>query len=627
MNSQSNATLEQIRSSLKVAIDELSEAQDERRLHTRYPFNVPITLFRKADGGKMEETGKVWGLDVSTLGLGFFSRTPYSRNTEIYVDLEPLIRETTYIKLRVVHCTDPIDGIYRIGSFFSEIAAPQAVLVNMSEELFSRLKKSNKLPSPPGVALRILEIARSDDADLEDLVKVISSDPALASRILKFVNSPMGGASYPITSLDQAVNQMGFRGVQLMALSFSLIRSQKIEECPSFDMQRFWSRSLARAVAAKLIAKATRNRQDPSEAFIAGLLYRIGQLAFASSIPEDYEPVLKEASELGSDLRALERERLGADHVAVSSFLLKEWGLPTSLWRSTDATPDVADISDPNANPVLQVADLTASMLTDTPEKRAGKAEKVLQVVQEKWGMAPDAWTVFFDQIVQEWTVGGQLFTVEAGTSNSFAELQEEARDAITELSMATQMENIGIKDQNQQLLRKATTDQLTGIANRAMFDEILEEELERCRRDGLPLALLLLDIDHFKKVNNTYGHQAGDTVLKKVATALDNSVRKVDLLARYGGEEFAVIAPNCKTATASNLAERLRAAVEKLEGGEIANTITISIGASFALWPDQPKIAEEIIASADARLYEAKKAGRNCCRLDEFSAKSTVSE
>jgi diguanylate cyclase (GGDEF)-like protein len=265
--------------------------------------------------------------------------------------------------------------------------------------------------------------------------------------------------------------------------------------------------------------------------------------------------------------------------------------------------------------------------LCDAREQRSGKAAEILQLMQECFDCDETGWTALYDQIVVEWKAYGQLLSVKAGTDKSFRDLQDEAREQIATLSMATQMENLGIKEQNQQLLQQTRIDALTNIANRAAFDERLAGELERARRTQCPLALCLLDIDHFKKFNDTYGHPVGDKVLQAVAKALDEAVRKMDLAARYGGEEFAVIAPECNPAKATSLAERLREAVEeiRLETGGQTLRVTTSVGVAFALWPGFERTAAELIKNADVQLYEAKRAGRNCCRLETTLAKQAA--
>ena len=243
----------------------------------------------------------------------------------------------------------------------------------MIEELFTRLKKSNRLPSPPGVALRILELSRSDDSSMDDMAGAISSDPALAGRILRFVNSPTAGLGRRISTLDEAVNQMGLRGVTLMALSFSLVRPGKVDVCPSFNLERAWSKSLACAVAAKRLAN-TAGRLDPNEAFIMGLLLHIGQLAMASAIPDAYEQVLQHAAGRSHELLAIEKERLGASHIEAGARLLQEWKLPDSIWQTIAQTqpppPAVDGPGEVTPACLLHTADVAARLLCDPKEER-----------------------------------------------------------------------------------------------------------------------------------------------------------------------------------------------------------------------------------------------------------------
>ena len=158
----------------------------------------------------------------------------------------------------------------------------------------------------------------------------------------------------------------------------------------------------------------------------------------------------------------------------------------------------------------------------------------------------------------------------------------------------------------------QATTDSLTGLANRWAFDEELALEWRRAERVGDPLALILADIDNFKAVNDRYGHQVGDRVLRKVGEILSANVRQVDLAARYGGEEFAVVVPETDLLGAIQLADRLRVALES-EEIELPDGSRITVTSSFgvAVKADLPR-AEELVAGADEALYAAKRAGKN---------------
>jgi len=170
------------------------------------------------------------------------------------------------------------------------------------------------------------------------------------------------------------------------------------------------------------------------------------------------------------------------------------------------------------------------------------------------------------------------------------------------------------VQQRNEELLRRATTDQLTGLNNRAAFDQRIAVEVERARRSNTPVALMMLDVDKFKVFNDTHGHQAGDKVLQVVAQALEGTVRKVDFVARYGGDEFAVIAVDPEPKGSIRLAERLRESVEDEEVEWEGQTlqVTISIGVAALTKVPQGLKPAVITKLADAQLYNAKAAGRN---------------
>jgi diguanylate cyclase len=174
----------------------------------------------------------------------------------------------------------------------------------------------------------------------------------------------------------------------------------------------------------------------------------------------------------------------------------------------------------------------------------------------------------------------------------------------------------LALETANQRLKRLVTVDALTGIANRRHFDRALERELRRARREGLPLSLIFLDLDEFKRFNDTYGHARGDEVLRQVAHTLDETFRRGgDLVARYGGEEFAVILPGVDGRRAALYAERLRRRVWRLSIGydasRVSDRVTISGGVATVA-PPEVATPDELLHTADQALYKAKCLGRN---------------
>ena len=164
------------------------------------------------------------------------------------------------------------------------------------------------------------------------------------------------------------------------------------------------------------------------------------------------------------------------------------------------------------------------------------------------------------------------------------------------------------------ELERLSVTDELTGLANRRLLMGELQREVRRSERHENPLAVLMLDVDHFKNFNDTHGHPAGDAVLKRLAATLKKCVRDVDTVARYGGEEFLVMLPEIPAAEAALVAERIRAAAEAdrftPEGGSAKLGVTVSVG--FAVYPESGRTADALIQAADQALYQSKASGRN---------------
>lgn len=171
---------------------------------------------------------------------------------------------------------------------------------------------------------------------------------------------------------------------------------------------------------------------------------------------------------------------------------------------------------------------------------------------------------------------------------------------------------HISLALENNRLYEISVMDGLTNVYNRRYLEQRLSEEVAYSRRYGKPLTVVMLDIDFFKNLNDTYGHQAGDHVLVKVSGLLSEALREYDIVARYGGEEFAVILPTTPKQKGASIAERLRVSISEHDFKFKDQEISTSISLGVACFPEEGDSPEALIASADKALYEAKDRGRN---------------
>jgi len=196
--------------------------------------------------------------------------------------------------------------------------------------------------------------------------------------------------------------------------------------------------------------------------------------------------------------------------------------------------------------------------------------------------------------VAGEWG-GGPRQRVPVGTVRALEEAASQAGRALDRQARLAEV------------ARLATRDSVTGLANRRLFEETLDLEIGRSRRQGTPLSLVVLDVDHFKQVNDNAGHRAGDEVLGQVGRALVSITKASDLAARYGGDEFVVLLPGCPREEVVEVAERVRDGVSKS-----TQHMQVTISAGVATLPDDARDAEGLVATADAALYVAKREGRD---------------
>jgi len=192
---------------------------------------------------------------------------------------------------------------------------------------------------------------------------------------------------------------------------------------------------------------------------------------------------------------------------------------------------------------------------------------------------------------------------------------------AFDEMASKLEKDILAFKDSQVELEHLVTTDRLTGVGNRRAFDQLTEIEAAKAKRYGVPVSLIMLDVDHFKRINDRYGHTVGDAVLIAITRRIVARLRDTDSIVRWGGEEFAVVTPCTTVSGAEVLAEAMRRVVAE-EPFEIVGRVTISLGVAQL---SQTEAATQWVSRADLVLYKAKRSGRNCvCLLADMSSRSS---
>ena len=492
-----------------------------------------------------------------------------------------------------------------------------------TEQLFKDvLTGLDRLPTLPGIAQKILEAVQNEETSLQELADILCNDPPLSAEVLKLINSAFYGVRSRITTVHHAVNLLGVTTVKNLALSFSLVKNFPHECSDNFDYPSYWKDSLTGAVATRLLAKQLIPERS-EDAFFLGLLNDIGILTLVQCMPDQYSLVLEEKNINQTTFQDAEIRILGFNHMQVGSYLVDLWGLPEIFYVP------IRYHHDPTALPckddelitltrILHLASLFVDFI-NLPDKimYLGLIEHYLKQYGYSEKIKADS---IIEQIGQQTAGVFPIFELQIDSEKGYADMIEAARKELIHLSsdfMGTLMEQ---QRQIEHLNRQAAHDGLTDLVNYQRFHTILDEELYRSRRYSYPLTLMMLDVDHFKQVNDQYGHIAGDKVLKAIAEVLKDSVRKSDLVARYGGEEFAIILPETPVEGALVLAERLRKkmAAAKVENNGSTISVTASIGIS-GFDHEADKSNTDLIAKADAALYKAKRSGRNRCCISEL--------
>jgi len=498
----------------------------------------------------------------------------------------------------------------------------------VNQELQDLLSSSPQLPTLPVIAVKVLELTRREDVSVPEIGNLIMTDAALASKILKTVNSPFYGLTKQVSTVSGALVILGLQAAKTLALGFSLLNNLKKPEKgdTSFDCNEFWKRSLYSAVSSRVIAKKLSVVQQ-EEAFLAGLLGTMGVLVLHRIMPERFDALYLASKGDYHKLNEACRSALGVSPPEVSAYLAEKWQLPPLLAQPISLQETRGECDPQIKSLVASVAAGISAAGVFVAEDSAAAIATTRKELSERFSFSPEEIEGVLDEIGSTAREAAALFDMHIGRERSYQEILDEAQEALICLSLQNQKQMQSIQKEVETLQVRATTDPLTGLANRARFDEFFDEQFKRAFVHSRPLALIFIDLDHFKLVNDTHGHQAGDEVLRRVARLLRASVRNIDLVARYGGEEFAAVLTETDTAAAAVRAEAIRnklaTEIIKFEGTVIPMSLSAGVAGT-----DRTRIfgqPGQLTNAADRAVYAAKAAGRNCVRVFKPHVESSI--
>jgi len=477
----------------------------------------------------------------------------------------------------------------------------------MNDNLTQRLRLCATLPSLPTVAIKIIELANDPNVDITTISHYISLDPALSAKILKAANSPLYKSRRASNNVRQAVCILGTHTVIVIALSFSLASSlmkQPGNSHCAIDSNSFWRRSITSALACRALGEKL-GLEILDDLFLAGLLQDIGILAFNTMMPEEYEPVFASVSSHNALLKA-ESEAFGVGHDELGYALLKQWRLPEHISMACLASHGQ---SIPNEIGLTIFGCVAVSgYIADyflSPEK-AGAVSAASEAARSRLNLDSTALMEVIDIMATGSASVEELFEITIHKPADISGILSGAKELLTMQTLTKIRE----------LEEKSQRDGLTNAHNRSFFDHLLEREFALSKQHKIPLTLAMIDLDHFKKINDTYGHLVGDSILIAVVRVIYGQLRQDDILCRYGGEEFSLVLPGSTLASSASLLSRLKDSIAaisyKVDNGEQVN-ITASIGVAANMDGEMRfERPEDMLKAADLALYAAKHAGRN---------------
>ncbi|MCA9474132.1 MAG: diguanylate cyclase, partial [Nitrospira sp.] len=443
-----------------------------------------------------------------------------------------------------------------------------------------------------------------------------------ASKILRIANSPLYAYSKKIENLHQALMVLGLNATISLSLSFSLMKSLRTSPASSLNYTLYWKRALLAGTACRVLGK-TCQFIEIEELYLSSLMQDLGMLALDQVFPDLYTPPELDQT-CHSGIIAHEHQCLGVNHAAVGSWLLTQWNFPDRLRLAVAGSDDPSRIplQDERAKFVYCVS-LSGKIAEIFLRESHGDYLQTIKDDARAWlNLSPETLMVILETTQEHLPETEKIFQTDLQPWTDPQALLDKARESLLIRSLQTskevqelQITNAAMEAQFHNLEETQRLDPLTGALARASLEKHLESSFEQALAKEECLTLVFGDLDKFKSVNDTYGHQAGDGVLQSTANLLQSKVRTTDLVGRYGGEEFVLILPKTSSSTAIIVCERILTAFRNTRHALTEDqriTVTISLGIATHTPKHPYSTVTELLRAADEAVYFSKTHGGN---------------
>lgn len=496
----------------------------------------------------------------------------------------------------------------------------------MNAEFEARLRSQVDFPSPSRVATEVIGLARDPDIEMAKVAAAIGKDPAMAAKLLRIANSAFYAQRRPSQNIRQSLVVIGLNAALTLALSFSLVSTLRACKPNGIDYKRYWRRTLLAATASRAFAERICKGRD-EEAFLTGLLQDVAILAIDRTSPDFYAQLTQGANH--AQQIAYERERLdGKDHAHYGGVLMRTWNLPNSLCysiehshqpNSTDSLTDDGRI----ARCVALGSEMAEAALA---QDRSTLLPKLADLAAKLVGIRGEQFTDIVTRVLKLIPEAEELYETSILDAADAEVLLAQARELTTVRSLTAmrdvqvlQETTAALMNRTEELEDASRRDPLTGALNRTWLERLLERELNQAAMFSKTLSIALINIDHFKRINDTVGHDGGDQILKLCADTIQANVRGSDVLGRHSGDTFLAILPGTDETLATQVCGRILDSIRQLPPVTSPQPmkITASVGIATHSAEQQFTSASDLLQAADHATYRAKLSGRN--RVERF--------